>query len=81
MFMLQETVHQKQRVSLIRRGFYYIKTTRAVWSRVQVVEHSRRYVRIFYVVIRRQGKWKTQRIRRVEKLPICSIVEARRYNT
>ncbi len=81
--MLYETVYQKKCVGLISKGFYYIRTTQAVWSRVQVVERSRYYVRIFYTITqrsrRRQGKGMTRRC--VERLPIATIVEARRYNT
>lgn len=77
MYYLQETVYQKKHVGLICKGFYYIRTTRAVWSRVQVVERSRRYVRIFYI---RWDRWRRRPIRCVEKLPLRAIVEARRYS-
>lgn len=72
--MLQETVFQGKRVGLIRKGFYYLRTTRAIWGRVQVVERSRHTVRIFYTISRRR-----RRIRCVEDLPIQAIIDARRY--
>jgi len=83
--MLQETVYERTKVGLLRKGFYYIRTTRAVWSRVQVVGRSRNYVRIFYTGMKRyrvrRGGWKTRCWRCVEDLPIRAIIEARRYYT
>ena len=83
--MLQETTYERKKVGLIRKGFYFIRTTRAVWSRVQVVDRSRSYVRIFYMGVERyrvrRGRWRTRRTRCVEKLPIRAIIEARRYHT
>jgi len=82
--MLQETTYERQKVGLMKKGFYFIRTTRAVWSRVQVVSRSRHYVRIFYMGAARhrtrRGKWQTRRWRCVEKLPIRAIIEARRYH-
>jgi len=82
--MLQETVYERKKVGLIRKGFYFIRTTRAVWSRVQVVSRSRSYVRIFYMGVERyrvrRGRWRTRRLWRTEELPIRAILEARRYN-
>ena len=81
--MLQETIYTRKRVGLIRQGFYFIRTTRAVWSRVQVVNRSRHYVRIVYMGVERyrirRYKWRTRRVRLTEKLPIRAILEARRY--
>jgi len=81
--MLQETVYKRTRVGLLRKGFYYIRTTRAVWERVQVVSRSGRVVRIFYIVMKRYrkrgGKLRIKYQRCVEDLPIHSITEARRY--
>lgn len=83
--MLQETTYEKQRVGLIKKGFYFIRTTRAIWSRVQVVDRSRNYVRIFYIGVERyrarHGRWRTRRKRCMEELPIRAILEARRYHT
>lgn len=82
--MLQETVYKRKRIGLLTKGFYYIRTTRAVWSRVQVVSRSRRYVRVLYVAIERyrarHGRWKTRRVLRTEDLQIWTITEARRYH-
>lgn len=77
--MLQETTYERAKVGLIKKGFYYIRTTRAVWSRVQVVSRSRHYVRIFYTVAKRRRR-KVRHLRCVEDLPIWAIMEARRYN-
>jgi len=81
--MLQETVYEKKSIGLLKTGFYYIRTTRAVWCRVQVVARSRRYIRILYLATERRrvrnGWWKTHRVLRTEELPIWAIVEARRY--
>lgn len=80
--MLQETVYERTKVGLLKKGYYYIRTTQAVWERVQVVDRSRRFVRIFYIVIKRyrkRGQWRTRYLRCVEDLPIHMIVEARRY--
>lgn len=83
--MLNETVYERTRVGLLKKGFYYIRTTRAVWSRVQVVERSRHYVRIFYMGVERyrthRGRWRTRRARCIKDLPIRAIIEARRYHT
>lgn len=78
--MLNETTYERTKVGLIKKGFYYIRTTRAVWSRVQVVDRSRNYVRLFYTVVRRRRR-KTRHLKRVEDLPIGTIIEARRYST
>ncbi|KKN52382.1 hypothetical protein LCGC14_0612990 [marine sediment metagenome] len=72
--MLQETVYQKKSVGLLKKGFYHLRTAKAVWSRVQVVERSHQYVRIFYT---RRIRRKRQRI--VQKLLISTILEAKRY--
>ena len=79
--MLNETTHEGKKVGLLKKGFYYIRTTRAVWSRVQVVSRSRHAVRIFYVLAGRYRGKRRRCLRRVEDLPIQSIVEARRYHT
>ncbi len=82
--MLQETIYQRKKVGLLRKGFYFIRTTRAVWSRVQIVNRSRHRIRIFYIGVERRrsrnGRWHTRRLQCVETLPIRAILEARRYN-
>lgn len=84
--MLQETIYERKNVGQLKLGFYFIKTSRAVWDRVQIVELTRSCVRIFYVGvehvrIRRHGRtyYRTRRIRCVKSLPIKWIVEARPY--
>lgn len=81
--MLQETIYTRKRVGLIKQGFYFIRTTRAVWSRVQVVSRSRRYVHVVYMGVERyrthRYKWRTRRVWLTERLPIRTILEARRY--
>ena len=82
--MLQETTYERKKVGLLKKGFYFIRTTRAVWCRVQVVDRSRHRVRILYRGIERfrtrHGRWRTRRLWCTEKLPIRAIIEARRYN-
>lgn len=80
--MLQETVDERKSVGLLEKGFYYIRTGRAVWGRVQIVDRTRRSVRIFWIETRRhrrRGKWRTRRLRCIEDLPISTIIVARRY--
>lgn len=80
--MLQETIYKRKKVGLIKRGYYYIETARAVWDRVQVVSRNNRSVRIFYVVVKRyrkHNKWKTHHLRCVEDIPIRFITVAREY--
>ena len=77
--MLQETTQERRSIVLLEKGFYYhIRTSRAVWSRVQVVERSRYYIRVFYMVMQRRRR-KRQLVKRVEDLPVLEIIEARRY--
>jgi len=82
--MLQETIYERKKVGLLRKGFYFMRTTRAVWGRVQIVGRSRRYVRIVYRGVERyrtrRGRWRTRRLWCTEDLPIRAITEARRYN-
>ncbi len=84
--MLQETIYERKKVGQLERGFYFIRTARAVWDRVQIVDRTRSCVRIFYMGvehyrIRRKGRtfWKTRRVRCVQSLPIKWIIEARPY--
>lgn len=83
--MLQETTYERKKVGLLTKGFYFIRTTRAVWYRVQIVDRSRRCVRIFYMGVERyrtrRGRWRTRRLRCVRDLPIRAIIETRRYLT
>lgn len=84
--MLQETTYERKKVGLLKKGFYFIRTTRAVWSRVQIVERSRNSVRVFYMGVEsyrvqrgRRRFWKTRRVRCVRDLPIRAIIEAKAY--
>lgn len=83
--MLNETVLVQKRVGLLKKGFYYIKTTRAIWSRVEIISRSRHCVRILYTGIRRsrtpRGRWQTLRVWLTEDLPIHWIIETRRYSS
>jgi len=80
--MLQETVYERTKVGLLRKGFYYIRTIRAVWGKVKIVSRDAHHVRIFYTVVKRyrnHGKWKIHNLRCIEDLPVHTIIEARRY--
>lgn len=80
--MLQETTVERKAFGLLTKGSWYIKTSRAIWDRVQIIGRERRAIRIFYTLTRRyrkRGKWIIQRKRRIEEIPIHTIQDARRY--
>lgn len=86
--MLQETTHERKNVGSLGRGYWYIKTARAVWDRVLIISRNRHYVRILYTGVKRYRVrhrngytfWKTRSMKFVEDLPIRWIVEARIYD-
>jgi len=75
--MLQETVYKRKRVGLLKRGFWYIETTRAIWDRVQIISRSRSYIKILYIEVARRGKRQSRRV--IKELPIRTITTAREY--
>lgn len=82
MSMLQETVEERKTFGLLIEGHWYLRTTKAIWDRVQIVGRSRRTIRIFYILTqryRKRGKWVTKRRRCIEEIPIHIIQDAQRY--
>lgn len=81
--MLNETTEERRVFGLLTEGNWYIRTSLAIWDRVQIVGRSRRAIRIFYTIskhYRKRGKWIVKRKRCIEEIPVHTIQEARRYN-
>lgn len=85
--MLQETTYKRKDVGLLKKGFYYIRTARVVWDRVEIINRSSHFVCLLYLAVERyrvrRGRhvfWRTRRAMRTVKLPIKWIISARRYN-
>lgn len=82
--MLQETVLLRKKVAILKTGYYYIRTTRAVWCKAFVVERSRRRITIAFKVPHHFRRRPGQEVHRgqglvYERLSIRTILEARRY--
>lgn len=86
MIQLRETTNLKS-VGVLRPGVYHLTTTRGVYSRVTILQRTRRRLTLGHLTRRKRFKTKglsglfpkTGWQWRVEQIPIRDVVAAKRY--